>query len=145
MSWTIMKFIFWISPIITLALICCESYGLTVSSSYHPIFQGIRLKCGEICSKVAFHIFTLVRFNKRINHIIVKVGCFYVLQVSKVRRSFVFSSHNVSRSALSAIYVLQLFYHILMTAGFSRTDLILGHVSFFRSTRALAFHTALLF
>ena len=55
-----MKFIFWISVIINLALIYCQSDGLTVSSSHHPIFQGIRLKCGEICSKVAFHIFTLV-------------------------------------------------------------------------------------
>ena len=80
--WTIMKFIFWISVIIILALICCQSDGLTVSSSYHPIFQGTRLKCGEICSKVAFHIFTLVCFNKRINITIVKVSWFYVLWVS---------------------------------------------------------------
>ena len=69
-----MKFIFWISVIINLALIYCQSDGLTVSSSHHPIFQGIRLKCGEICSKEAFHIFTLVCFNKRINIMIVKVS-----------------------------------------------------------------------
>ena len=77
-----MKFIFLIS-----ALICCQSDGLTVSSSYHPIFQGIRLECGEICSKVVFHILIRVRFNKRINHIIAKVSCYYVLRVSKVRWS----------------------------------------------------------
>ena len=121
-----MKFIFWIS-----ALICCQSYGLTVSSSYHPIFQGIRLKCGEICSKVTFHISTLVLFSKRINHMIVKVSCFYLLRVSKVRQSFIFSSHNVSRSALGQLPILS---HSERQK--ERTDLNLGHVSFFRSTRA---------
>ena len=57
----------------------------------------------------------------------------------------------MSRSTVSAIYLLRdprtstVLSHSErqkeMTDEFSRTDLILGHLSFFRSTRALAFHT----